>query len=150
VSAIRTGLFGTRMPAVRARRPTTSRNRRRATTTVPRAVSGSFFFAVVGDALLFAALAWFAGYGALGPAIGLRLTVAQKLRLFAEVFALTALILTLFINVDSLLGWDRNPPWPGSPPPPRLVAIAALLAAGFLYARRRSRAMDAAGRTEDE
>jgi hypothetical protein len=112
-------------------------------------VSGSFFFAVVGDALLFAALAWFAGYGALGPAMGMRLTVSQKLRLFAEVFALTALVLVLFINVDALLGWDRNPPWPGSPPPHRLVAIAALLSAGFLYARRRSRAMDAAGRGKD-
>jgi hypothetical protein len=109
-------------------------------------VTGSFFFAVVGDALLFAALAWFAGYGALGPAIGLRLTTGQKLRLFGEVFALTALILVLFINVDMLLGWDRQPPWPGSPPPHRLAALAALLTAGFLYARRRSRAMDAAGR----
>ena len=36
----------------------------------------TFFYALLGDSLLFTAIAWFAGYGALGPAMGLRLTVA--------------------------------------------------------------------------
>jgi len=109
-------------------------------------VNPTFLFAVAGDALLFAALSWFAGYGAIGPALGLRLTVAQKMRLFAEVLAITFAALLLFIGVDQLLGWDAQPPWPGSPAPHRLLAIGALLSVGFLYSRRRSRAMDAANR----
>ena len=107
-----------------------------------------FILALASDALMFAALAWFAGYGALGPATGLRLSFAQKMKLFAEVLAITFFVLLLFIGVDSLLGWDRQPPWPGQPAPHRLVAIGALLTVGFLYTRRRSRAMDAARRRD--
>jgi hypothetical protein len=100
-----------------------------------------FFFTLLGDALLFASLCWFAGYGALGPATGIRLGATAKLRLFGEVLALTAALLYLFIATDRLLGWVADPPWPGTPPPHRLVALAALLTVGFLYTRRRARAL---------
>ena len=102
-----------------------------------------FVFSLLGDALLFAALSWFAGYGALGPAMGLRLSVSAKLRLFAEVLAITIVLLYLFITVDGVMGWVKEPPWPGSPAPHRLLAIAALLTVGFLYTRRRSQALGA-------
>lgn len=103
-----------------------------------------FLFKLLGDALLFTALSWFAGYGALGPAMGLRLTLGAKLRLFAEVFAITIALLYVFITLDGILGWAETPPWPGSPAPHRLIALAALLTVGFLYTRRRSRALGAA------
>jgi len=102
-----------------------------------------FLFQLLGDALLFTALSWFAGYGALGPAMGLRLTLSAKLRLFAEVFAITSAALYVFITLDGIMGWVETPPWPGSPAPHRLVAIAALLTVGFLYTRRRSQALGA-------
>lgn len=101
----------------------------------------NFFHALLGDALLFAALAWFAGYGAPGPVSGLRLAVSAKLRLFGEVFVITLILLYLMIRLDGLLGWADEPPWPGSPAPHRLVAIGVLLTVGFYYVRRRSRAL---------
>lgn len=99
------------------------------------------FYTLVGDALLLAAIAWFAGYGAPGPISGLRLDVAAKLRLFGEVFALTLVLLYLLITADRLLGWADAPPFAGSPPPHRLVAVGVLLTAGFYYTRRRARAL---------
>lgn len=101
----------------------------------------TFFYTLVGDSLLFTALIWFSGYGAVGPATGLRLGAKAKLRLFGEVFMITIASLYLFITMDQLLGWAVQPPWPGSPAPHRLVAIAALLTVGFLYTRRRARAL---------
>ena len=101
----------------------------------------TFFYALLGDSLLFTALIWFAGYGATGPASGLRLTGKAKLRLFGEVFAITIALLYLFVTLNQLLGWAAQPPWPGSPPPHRLVAIAVLLTVGYLYTRRRARAL---------
>lgn len=101
----------------------------------------NFFYALIGDALLFAALAWFAGYGALGPVTGLRLAAASKLRLFGEVFLITLPLLYVLISLDRLLGWATAPPLEGSPPPHRLIAIGVLVTVGFLYARRRSRAL---------
>ena len=101
----------------------------------------TFFYALLGDSLLFTAIAWFAGYGALGPAMGLRLTVAAKLRLFAEVFALTAVLLFIAISLDRFAGWAQQPPWPGSPPPHRIVALGIVLTAGFYLTRRRAKAL---------
>lgn len=100
--------------------------------------------ALLGDALLFGALIWFAGYGAMGPAIGLRLALSAKLRLFAEAVALSALALYLFIRIDQAMGWVDAPPWSGSPPPHRLVALGLLITLGFLYTRRRARALHVA------
>ncbi|MFT5449671.1 MAG: hypothetical protein ACI9DC_004868 [Gammaproteobacteria bacterium] len=99
------------------------------------------FYTLLGDALLFTALIWFAGYGGTGPLTGLRLTAMAKLRLFGEVFAMTFALLYLFIMMDQLLGWAAQPPWPGSPSPHRLIALGLLLTAGFYYTRRRSRAL---------
>ena len=101
----------------------------------------TFFYALLGDSLLFTAIAWFAGYGALGPVMGLRLTVGAKLRLFAEVFALTLVLLSIVISLDRLTGWAEQPPWPGSPPPHRLVALGIVLAAGFWLTRRRAKTL---------
>lgn len=103
----------------------------------------NLLLALLGDALLFGALIWFAGYGALGPATGLRLSIGAKLRLFAEVVALSAALLYLFIVVDQAMGWVSDPPWPGSPPPHRLVALGILLTLGFYYTRRRASALHA-------
>jgi hypothetical protein len=103
----------------------------------------NLLLALLGDALLFGALIWFAGYGALGPATGLRLSLAAKLRLFAEVVALSAVLLYLFIVADRAMGWVSAPPWPGSPPPHRLVALGILFTLGFLYTRRRAQALHA-------
>lgn len=99
------------------------------------------FYTLLGDALLFSALIWFAGYGGIGPLTGLRLTAMAKLRLFGEVFALTFALLYLFIIADQLLGWAEQPPWPGNPSPHRLIALGLLLTAGFYYTRRRSRTL---------
>jgi hypothetical protein len=99
------------------------------------------FYTLLGDALLFSALIWFAGYGGTGPLTGLRLTAMAKLRLFAEVLAITFVLLYLFITVDQILGWAVQPPWPGNPSPHRLIALGALLTAGFYYTRKRSRAL---------
>ena len=101
----------------------------------------TFFYALLGDSLLFTAIAWFAGYGAFGPVTGLRLTVGRKLQLFGEVFALTLVLLSIAIALDRLTGWAQVPPWPGSPPPHRLVALGLVLAAGFWLTRRRAKAL---------
>ena len=101
----------------------------------------TFFFTLVGDSLMFSAIIWFSGYGALGPVTGLRLAGKAKLRLFAEVFAITIALLFVFISMDQLLGWVDQPPWPGTPHPHRLLALAVLLTAGFVYTRRRARAL---------
>jgi hypothetical protein len=97
---------------------------------------------------LFAALAWFAGYGALGPATGVRLAMGAKLRLFGEVFVITAVLLYLSIVTERLMGWDAHPPWPGSPAPHRLLALGALLTVGFLYTRRRAGVLSGAPRED--
>ena len=101
------------------------------------------FYTLLGDALLFSALIWSAGYGGTGPLTGLRLTAMAKLRLFGEVFTMTFALLYLFIMLDQLLGWAAQPPWPGSPSPHRLIALGLLLTAGFYYTRRRSQALHA-------
>ena len=101
----------------------------------------NFFYALLGDALLFSALAWFAGYGALGPATGLRLGGRAKLRLFAEVFVLTISALYLFITLDQIFGLGTQAPRSSEPQVQRLLAIGAVLTVGFLYTRRRARAL---------
>lgn len=103
----------------------------------------TLLFSLLGDALLFGALSWFAGYGALGPATGLRLSIGAKLRLFGEVVAISAALLYVFFVIDRVMGWIADPPWPGSPAPHRLVALAILLTIGYLYTRRRAHALHA-------
>jgi membrane peptidoglycan carboxypeptidase len=100
----------------------------------------TYLYTLIGDAMMLASLSWFAGYGGTGPITGIRLTLKAKLRLFAEVFAITIALLYLFIEIDQALGWATHAPWPGSPAPHRLIAIGVLLTAGFLHARRRARA----------
>lgn len=109
----------------------------------------NFFYALLGDAMLFAAVAWFTGYGALGPVMGLRLAVAAKLRLFGEVFLITLPLLYVLIRLDDLLGWATDPPMEGSPAPHRLLGIGVLLVVGHIYTRRRSQSL-ASKTTVDE
>lgn len=101
----------------------------------------TFFYTLLGDSLMLSSFIWFAGYGGPGPIAGLRLGGKAKLRLFAEVFAITIALLYLFITMDGLLGWSEQPPWPGTPTPHRIAALAVLGTIGFVFTRRRARSL---------
>lgn len=103
----------------------------------------NLLYSLLGDALLFGALSWFAGYGALGPATGMRLSIGAKLRLLGEAVAISGVLLYVMFVIDRAMGWIADPPWPGSPAPHRLVGLAILLTIGFVYTRRRANALHA-------
>ena len=101
----------------------------------------TFFYTLFGDAILFAAIIWFAGYGGTGPATGIRLGMKNKARLYGEVFVITIALLCLVMTGDRLLGSTSAASITAESSTYRLIAMAAILTAGFYYTRRRAKAL---------
>jgi hypothetical protein len=104
----------------------------------------AFFYTLISDSMVFAALSWFSGYGALGPATGIRLSFKNKARLYGEVFCITLAMLYLVLMADRMMGAEIGTSIMTQPDTYRLVAMAAVITAGYWYTKRRARAMNEA------